>query len=859
MAVAAPAAGPAGRSPKFRPVDCSRHFSGSAVDLGPRDAAKHLSSGSQTDGLLRAPSGSQRFRGIPFQLGHAGVRQKSWIILSRSRRPGSVSSVEIPVTGRAAYICLAQFSDWDTNETPPPGADVLERVGQVLGELTLLYSDGSRQTVPIRRRFEVNSPSVVWGHLCFAALPHRQDVPATLTDSLHNARDWGDLQMGVWDSSYAGDPNLNSRFTLWLAPIANPSPERPLKALRFEASAEDPLVLCGVTLFEGSKNPLQYDRLTLYRITLPEGEHYDSSRWQAAVDLGVISRVVPPTDFAAQQWLSAEAAGFGDARQESRVNHFFVEISASPEAVLTLQDLRNGTRYEFPLRSQSTEARARAEVLEAQKVWIHGRVLDRATGAPTPARIAFRSAEGRYIPPYGHRSEINSGWFQDYGADVKLMDSSFAYIDGTFQVELPVGDVYVEIAKGFEHEPVRRKLQIGANRRELDLEITRFSDLRKSGWVSADTHVHFLSPSTAVLEGQAEGVNLVNLLAAQWGDLFTNVGDLAHGPLASRDGETIVWPASENRQHILGHLGLLGGHGAPVYPMSASGPEESYIGTPLWSSLAEWADRCRKRDGLVVAVHFPYPTAEIAADIALGKIDAVELWPVSMGEQFNNLRFQEWYRYLNCGYRLPAVSGTDKMGAWIAVGSCRAYAHLGGDEFTFANWAKAVRRGNTFVSTGPLLLFSADGRSPGEEISMRAGGGDLEVSAEVNSPVPVHRLEIVVNGAVVASKHEARGARRLHLNEKVRITGPGWIAARCASKYVTGGRRMAAHTSPVYISAPGGELYSPRMASYMLTLIDGAETWASQLATRPDPERLERVLQVFRDARRIIQEQMKRH
>jgi len=29
---------------------------------------------------------------------------------------------------------------------------------------------------------------------------------------------------------------------------------------------------------------------------------------------------------------------------------------------------------------------------------------------------------------------------------------------------------------------------------------------------------------------------------------------------------------TENRQHMLGHLGLLGVHGEPVYPMSASGP-----------------------------------------------------------------------------------------------------------------------------------------------------------------------------------------------------------------------------------------------------------------------------------------------
>ena len=42
------------------------------------------------------------------------------------------------------------------------------------------------------------------------------------------------------------------------------------------------------------------------------------------------------------------------------------------------------------------------------------------------------------------------------------------------------------------------------------------------------------------------------------GDLFTNVGDITNEPLVSRDKENMVWVGSENRQHILGHIGLLG-------------------------------------------------------------------------------------------------------------------------------------------------------------------------------------------------------------------------------------------------------------------------------------------------------------
>ncbi len=76
--------------------------------------------------------------------------------------------------------------------------------------------------------------------------------------------------------------------------------------------------------------------------------------------------------------------------------------------------------------SNESKSQALIEVIEPHKVWLHGKVVDGATGRPTAVRMAFRSPQGRYIPPYGHRSEINKGWFQDYGGDVKLMDASFA-------------------------------------------------------------------------------------------------------------------------------------------------------------------------------------------------------------------------------------------------------------------------------------------------------------------------------------------------------------------------------------------------------------------------------------------------
>ena len=137
------------------------------------------------------------------------------------------------------------------------------------------------------------------------------------------------------------------------------------------------------------------------------------------------------------------------------------------------------------------------------------------------------------------------------------------YIPGETQINLPLGKVYVEISKGFEIRPIRKVFEITPGQDEILIEVEKVLDWREKGWVTADTHVHFLSPTTALLEGAAEGVNVINLLASQWGELMTNVGDFDGQTTwgskeAGGDGEYLVRVGTENRQHVLGHISLLG-------------------------------------------------------------------------------------------------------------------------------------------------------------------------------------------------------------------------------------------------------------------------------------------------------------
>ena len=119
---------------KFTPVNLARHFNATAAEFGSRTKARGLT-GAADDGLIRIPSGAQRFRGIPFQFGAEGIQTSNRIALSAGGNARASGQVDIPVRAKATFVCLAAFCDWDENETPQPGADVFEQVGQHLAAL----------------------------------------------------------------------------------------------------------------------------------------------------------------------------------------------------------------------------------------------------------------------------------------------------------------------------------------------------------------------------------------------------------------------------------------------------------------------------------------------------------------------------------------------------------------------------------------------------------------------------------------------------------------------------------------------------------------------------------------------------
>ena len=176
------------------------------------------------------------------------------------------------------------------------------------------------------------------------------------------------------------------------------------------------------------------------------------------------------------------------------------------------------------------------------------------------------------------------------------------------------------------------------------------------------------------------------------------------------------------------------------------------------------------------------------------------------------------------------------MSSAVPVGLYRTYAKLD-EEFSYDAWCRAVRAGRTFLSGGPLLTLSVDGREPGDTVGL-SGPGTVSVHATVRGIFPLRSLELVRNGEVVA-RAEAGGERQAEISQELRVDGNSWIACRAFGvdyHLDEWGRRVFAHTSPVYIACGGDwTMADPEGLGYIRTLVEGAREYVRHTAVRrPD-------------------------
>lgn len=730
----------------------------------------------------------------------------------------------------------------------------IARIQERIADYVLIYGDGTESCHALRRKHHIGMYTAGWGQPCVEAVAHRKCHPqAPHHEQMHSA--WGNSQ------TRASQPDMGPWMN-WMWPLRNPHPRKTVVAIRMEPRG-NAIVLSALSAGSTKTNPVRWETRRKALVELPSGTQFDpaldgmGNLSQVQLDMGqVISAQLQP-EYPNDNWSRTD----NNDLPTISTRRVLVEYTAHPEASFHLFD--GSTVSVEAVETAMSGSKVRQVKPSRQRVRL--RVVEAGTDKPVAVKLHVHGESNEYLAPIDRHRIPNSAWFEDYSVDfVHCGIHRCTYIDGETTVDLPHGRVYLEVSKGFEIRPVRKVLKVTRATKELTVEIDRVLPWRAEGWVTADTHVHFLSPQSALLEGAAEGVNVVNLLASQWGELMTNVGDFdgrtVHGSRETGgSGEYLVRVGSENRQHVMGHISLLGYDGGLIAPMTTGGPDESALGDPIEVLLTEWARQCKRQDGVVVIPHFPFPRCEHAATIVSGDADGVEM--TSWGSLYGGIdpnSLADWYRYLNCGYFVAAVGGTDKMSAQTAIGTVRTYAKVGTSRrFSYDSWKRAIRKGNTFVTYGPLLQFEVEGKAPGARVSLPRAGGTVDITWKVASAtVPMSRVELVVNGEVRESRRVKRWEDSGHWSLKVDRSS--WAALLVRAHYRDKPEIIGAHSSPVMMPVAGTKFYAAADAMTILEQIEGSLAYLDTVGTRAETRAYKRMRLVLTSVHRELHNRMHR-
>lgn len=477
-----------------------------------------------------------------------------------------------------------------------------------------------------------------------------------------------------------------------------------------------------------------------------------------------------------------------------------------------------------------------------------GTLTVRATdgdGEPVTARVAIAGVDGHPV---------------SYDRDATYFDSQtgrhYFYVEGEATLTVPVGRYQVTAARG-PMAPVARQTRQVRRGRDTEFELRLTPLWAGEGYASVDHHVHLNGdghhPSDhldalRLLEGEA----LDQVAPMSWNRWERRIDE----PLVGREttrGRHSVMQGQEVRSHFHGHIGLLQ-VSKPFEPWFF-GPKNPTLGNPNLTN----GDVIAHADATGAFATYVHPLVvdsdpfddldaagiplELVSDSVLAERIGLEIvcaWTSPLGNA------ELWYRLLNIGQPVAAMSGTD---SWVdfhrtpAMGTGRNYVRIGDAEPTTDNVLEAAIAGRGFVTTGPALVFSiGEGSRPGDVVDT----GAQPWQATLTSTVDIDVFEVVVNGEVVERRDGVTAGKPRTYEGTVELPEGGWVAVRAyaserrSDAWPSMHLRPFAHSSPVWIGRVGSTdaVAQQRAAADLLRAVAHAERRAQEAYIDRDMSRL---------------------
>ena len=454
-----------------------------------------------------------------------------------------------------------------------------------------------------------------------------------------------------------------------------------------------------------------------------------------------------------------------------------------------------------------------------------------AAGVSLASRVHLTASDGKFHAP------------ADAYARVAREGDRIFHHPGSFTVELPAGEVEMTVVRGFETEPVTSTAVIrpGETTR-VTVTLAEISDLSDEGWFSGSTHVHMNyagnlrnSLANLMMMSAAEDQDVV---AEQVANKDNRILDHQYwipggGPHPLSEPDRLLVVGQEYRPPFYGHVFMFG-HREHLIAPYAMGYEGTGIES-LYPSNTDMMLKAKAQGATTAYVHSFYNGDPLegnlggakgfVVDAALAAADAVE-WSTPQDG------WPPVYAVWSNGIRATVVGGEDSISSLHAtplVGSMRTYVRTPDGELTMDGWFQGIRDGNSFVSSGPLIEFTVDGKGPGEELDLDRPG-EVRLRGRVWGVVPMERVELVVDGDVVRTWEPAGDRKSLDIDDTLAIGASGWIHLRVEGapedSWPLDTSYPQAFTNPVWVTVASRPIRSAAAADYALRWIDKLEAMA---------------------------------
>lgn len=423
-------------------------------------------------------------------------------------------------------------------------------------------------------------------------------------------------------------------------------------------------------------------------------------------------------------------------------------------------------------------------------------------GLPVPARIGLYDKSGR--APLANKTALTLQRFADDQTMLAANDRTFwptenrqiFYADKHYEALVPAGTYELVVGHGIEYKFHRSSITVTKDQQtEVTVKLERFADMPASGWYSGDAHIHFtrddaVDPAAWGFIG-AEDLHVANIL--EMGNIvrvfFQQPQQWGKASRYERDGHAMVSGQESPRTGFFGHTI----HHNIKKPM--------HLKTEEYFNYGKVFDEIQQQGGISGFAHMgwgargghpPRMNRGLVLLAPLNKVDFIEIL------QGGRVTADAWYKLLNLGYRIKPAAGSD----WPYIdlpGIVRHYVNVGGS-FDVDAWYKAYEQGKTFITNGPLLDFSINGKAMGEELRV-SPGTTLKISAlaRLNPDLDkLDRLEVITLGDVALTA-AGNGTDSISLNAEIKVDRSMWIAVRAYGKRNQGRSITVAHSAPIYV------------------------------------------------------------